>query len=178
MVGLTLVGDTAELRRARMFRLAYDLRRELGGPSTWQWCWHVEPNPRGTGHHVHAVQWGAFVSQRRLSELADKNGLGFRVDIRRVRSVQDSAMYGVKLAALASAAYSVKGAGEDLETFLHANGGRMAHASRGFWRDGRSGGALPGIRVAKRVAGQRIAGDEGRCEATGERHAWSGAWLP
>jgi len=137
----------------------------------------VEPNPSGDGgHHVHGLAWGAFPSVEAVRAAAVREGFGRWVGLRRIRDQDAAAMYGVKLAALSAAAYSLKGVGQDLETFLQANGGRMVHASRRFWRD--SGGAsLPGVRVARRVAAQRVAEGD-LCPATGERHVWSGGWIP
>ncbi len=171
---LTLVGEDWQAVRARVNRFRYVVRQGFSG---WEDCWHVEPNPSGDGqHHVHGLAWGPYVPVERFRGAARRVGLGEWVGLRRVRQEDAAAMYGVKLAALSAAAYSLKGVGQDLETFLQANGGRMVHASRRFWRD--SGGAsLPGVRVARRVAAQRVAEGD-LCPATGERHVWSGGWIP
>ncbi len=171
---LTGAGADWATVRLRVKRFRWRLR---GAVREWEDCVHVEPNPSGDGgHHVHGLAWGAFPSVEAVRAAAVREGFGRWVGLRRIRDQDAAAMYGVKLAALSAAAYSLKGVGQELETFLQANGGRMVHASRGFWRD--SGGAsLPGVRVARRVAAQRIGGDE-VCPATGDRHVWSGGWIP
>jgi hypothetical protein len=93
-----------------------------------------------------------------------------------VRNQAAASLYGVKLAALAASAYSLKGVGQDLEQFLAANGGRMVHASRGFWRDA-GGAALPGVDAARAIGTQRLL-DRDLCPGTGERHDWAGVWEP
>jgi hypothetical protein len=148
---LTQVGDDWQTMRARMFRLAYDLRRshELA------WAWHIEPNPKGTGHHAHFFQRGDFLPQRELSRLADSRGMGKVADIRKWET-KGKAGYGLKLAGVS---YGLKQAqAEDtMRTYLRANGGRLVHTTRAFWRD------LDGQAVSQReamVAWARRAGTE------------------
>ena len=164
LVTLTRVGDTWAERRARMKRLRHDLVQELGAV---EWAWSVEPNPRGTGHHVHAVQWGDFLPQRRLSQMADRRGMGRVVDVRALDRHAGSSLYLVKMAA---DAYGLKQAtsATDREAFIDANGGRLLHTSRGFWRDGqeRIRGGRP-RRVAVARAMERMHG----CSEC--RHHWS-----
>jgi hypothetical protein len=150
LITLTQVGDSWSLVRSRMFRLRHDLAREIGG---LQWVWSVEPNPRGTGHHVHAEQYGPFVPQRLLSRLADYRGMGRVVDVRRVRHRVDvTSRYLVKLAADAYGTKLARGDMEQLGEYLRANGGRqMVHASRGFWRD-QGGRKLSGLAEARKLA--------------------------
>jgi hypothetical protein len=173
---LTLAGESFGDVRGKVKRVRYRLRERYPG---WSDCWHVEPNPSGDGqHHVHGLQHGTGrVDVEILRSAAVREGFGRWVGLRRVRRADAAAMYGVKLAALSAAAYSLKGVGADLETFLEANGGRMVHASRGFWREGGDGGALPGVRVARRVAGMRVKGAAGLCPATGESHDWDVAMV-
>jgi hypothetical protein len=149
-VRLSLVGDEWQQIRARMYRLTYDVRRAGFG---WEMCYHVERNPRGTGFHVHAYQHGDYVPQSLLQELAMKNGMGYP-DIRRwtERGVLGT-MYGLK----AATGYGMKGAlkGETLGEYLKLNGGRFAHTTRAFWREGRNGRRLSGVGVARKVAVMR-----------------------
>ncbi len=128
---LTQVGDDWQTVRARFKRLTYDLR---ASGVQLAWCWHVEPNPAGTGHHVHYFQRGDFVPQRLLSNLADRRGMGRVATVKRWRPTEAATTYGVKLA---GASYGLKLAGkvETMDGYLAANGGRMVHASRGFWRN-------------------------------------------
>ena len=132
---LTLVGDDWQLVRARMRRLTYRLRSSLGG--SFEWCWHVEPNPKGTGHHVHFWQRGVYVPQRLLSDLCRSEGMGRVCEVKRWRPSTRATVYGVKLAGVG---YGLKlaDAEESMRGYLDINGNRLVHASRGFWRD-RSG---------------------------------------
>lgn len=150
LITLTQVGNDWGTVRSRMFRLRHRLVREL---CELHWVWSVEPNPRGTGHHVHAEQYGPFVPQRLLSAIADRTGMGRVVDVRRVaHRVDVSSRYLVKLAADAYGTKLARGDMEQLATYLRANGGRqLVHASRGFWR-GQDGRKLSGVGEARKLA--------------------------
>jgi hypothetical protein len=134
--------------------LRYDLR--AAGLEV-DWCWHVEPNPAGTGHHVHGWQRGDFLPQGILSEMADGCGMGRVCDVRKWRPKGGPAVsYGLKLAGIG---YGLKMAeGErQLEEYLRVNGGRMVHSSRGFWVD------VEGKRCSLRDARQswsQLSGDD------------------
>lgn len=136
---LTLVGDDWQTVRPRMYRLRYRIARAAG---LCEWVWHVEPNPKGTGHHVHAWQHGAFVPQDVLSRLADEVGMGRFVRINRVRSRVGASAYGLK-----GLTYGLKGVEADDEgtAYLRVNGYRLTHQSRGYFRGLR-------VRDAERVA--------------------------
>jgi len=154
LVTLTRVGDDWQTIRSRVRDLSYDVRRS---GRDWNVAWSVEPNPKGTGHHVHALHYGAFVPQRTLSRLSDAAGLGPVVDIRRVTRRLEASRYGLKLAA---SAYGVKMADGELESYLRCNGGRVIHTSRGFWRDG-PGRPIRSTRGAVQLAVRRAFGDSG-----------------
>jgi hypothetical protein len=170
---LTQAGRDWQTVRARMKRFRYRLRQLAG--AAWFDCWHVEPNPSGDGqHHVHGLQHGEFVDVETFRAAAGREGFGSWVGLRRVREGSSASFYGLKMASLAAAAYGLKGVGSDLEEYLQANGGRMVHASRGFWREPSAGGwvSLRGVRPAIRSARWRV----GRsvCPASGEAHSWDG----
>lgn len=145
---LTLVGDDHQQRRNRMKRLRHRLMAEVGA---CEWAWHVEPNPAGTGHHVHAYQRGSFIKQADLSRLADQQGMGPVADIRRLELDGGPAGYGVKMAGIK---YGLKMADQDesMRTYLAVNGGRLVHTSRGFWQ---VDGAQVGQREAMKAWAQR-----------------------
>lgn len=129
---LTQVGDDWQTIRRRMKDLRYDLAATT---STWSWCWHVEPNPAGTGHHVHFWQRGSYIAQKRLARLADGAGLGRVADVRKWRADPRAAVtYGVKLAGVSYGLKSID-AEAGMDDYLTANGKRLVHASRGWWRD-------------------------------------------
>jgi hypothetical protein len=142
---LTQVGEDWQLVRARMFRLKYELQKAL--EKEFQWVYHVEPNPKGTGHHVHAWERGAFIPQRLLSATADHVGMGGFARINKIRSVRDAANYGLK-----GLGYGMKGveAAESRSEYLLANGRRLTHQSRGFFVD--SDGQKASVRDVERLA--------------------------
>lgn len=143
---LTDVGDEWQTARNRAKQFAYHVKRKLGVP--FDWCWHMEPNPKDTGHHMHAWQRGKdFLPQRALAEVARSVGMGPVAFVNRVKSKRGEALgYGMKLAGVA---YGMKMAeAEDtMGVYLEANGNRLVHASRGFWRD-EDGKAFSGQREA------------------------------
>ena len=142
LITLTQVGEDHDRRRARVKWLRYLVERECG---RIEWCWHCEPNPGETGHHVHAWQRGDFLDQKALSRLADRCGMGRVVDIRKWERPEGTPGidYGLKLAGVSyglKLAESVQMMGE----YLGANGGRLVHQSRGFFPGG--------LRAAMRAA--------------------------
>jgi hypothetical protein len=159
---LTQVGDSWQTVRMRMGRLRHELEKELGHV---EWVWHVEPNPRGTGHHVHAWQHGDFLPQRDLSRMARRRGMGEVVRISRVRSplgLGGSLSYGMKLAGLDYGMKTVSGLGEQAAIYLEANGKRLHHHSRGFWRHP-TGEQIKGVKNAVKAAREaRRHGDAGQ----------------
>jgi hypothetical protein len=142
---LTDVGNDWQTVREGMKQIAYRVRRDTG--ASLNWCWHVEPNPKGTGQHAHAWQWGDFLPQRALSAAAGSVGMGKVAFVNRVKSKPGQAMgYGMKLAGVA---YGLKLAQAEatMKVYREANGNRLVHASRGFWR-GEDGKPYAGQREA------------------------------
>ncbi len=128
-VTLTLASEHWDVNRARVNNLVHELRRR---GYHCQIYWAIEPNPRGTGNHIHALQHGDYVPQALLQSL-----WGAIVHIEAVTtevgaSAGGVAMYVVKGAVVAG--YVTKGEGSDLPRHLHLNGNRSAHWSRGFMR--------------------------------------------
>ena len=130
-IRFSLVGEDHQTRRARMYRLLYGIKQ--AGYRT-EWCWYVEPNPKGTGHHIHVHQHGDYLPQRELVDLADGVGFGrntwirpWRADTRsqHAYAMKDAAGYGMKDAASRD---------ERAAVYLEVNGGRLHHHSRGFFR--------------------------------------------
>lgn len=141
---LTQVGDDWDTVRARVNRIRYDIAAAVG---PFEWVWHVEPNPAGTGHHVHAWQHGNFVPQVTLASVARRRGCGGVVFVNRIRSTAGAATYGLK-----GMGYGLKGVDQDApDLYLSTNGKRLTHQSRGFFRDGASGEKLA-VRAAERAA--------------------------
>lgn len=143
---LTQVGNDWHTVRARLKRLRYDIVAE--GYRDHEWAWMVEPNPRGTGHHVHGYQKGPYIPQARLSDLAARRGMGFRVYIKAMAG-QRATGYGLK-----ALTYGLKGASREESHGLHLalNGGRLSHHSRGFY-------GVPVREAEARAVEQRRGGD-------------------
>jgi hypothetical protein len=141
---LTQVGNDWATVQARLNRLRHAIVKEL--EASFEWVWHVEPNPQGTGHHVHAWQRGVFIPQKDLARIADSKGLGGVAFINKIRNPLQSANYGLK-----GLGYGLKGIATDSRsTYLRVNGGRLTHQSRGFFVD--SDGQRVGVREAERLA--------------------------
>lgn len=140
----TQVGDDWPTFRDRMKRLAYGARKEV---PAFEWVWHVEQNPKGTGHHIHAWQKGSYVPQRLLSELAVREGMGRIVHVSKLRNVSKAAGYGLK-----GLSYGMKGIDADDEgaLYLGLNGRRLTHQSRGFFTTPQ--GEKLGVRGAEKAA--------------------------
>ena len=153
---LTLVGDDWQTVRGRMKDLT---RRVRERSRSWNVEWHVEPNPKGTGHHIHGTQWGEFVPFTTLRECAIRVGMGSRVRIERVTDADRASAYGLKHAAAAYSLKLARGQEESLLQYLDLNGGRMVHTSRGFWRDATAGLPLRGVRDAVALAMTREFGE-------------------
>jgi hypothetical protein len=162
---LTSAGPDWQTIRRRVNRLNEYLRRE--GHTKSLLAYHVEPNPSGSGdHHVHAWQHGEYIPIRRLSHLAEKANLG---QVARINAMKQTVgagsqvTYGLK--GISGVAYGLKlvEAQAEADTYLTANGNRLVHAQRGFWRD-EGGNRLTGIRPAMRAAGR--AGREDEREGT------------
>jgi len=154
---LTQVGSDFATVRPRMKLLRHRIAAEVGSV---EWAWHVEPNPLGTGSHVHAWQHGAYVPQRLLSEAAHREGMGSFARINRVRSTAGASRYGLK-----GLGYGLKGVQADDAgaAYLRENGARLTHQSRGYFRA--PGGQRVPVRVAERLA-----------SSTGQREV--GSWVP
>ena len=125
---LTQVGNDWQTVRQRMFHLRHELVSAVG---PFEWTWHVEPNPLGTGHHAHAWQHGSFVPQALLSAKADRVGMGGFARVNAIRSQVGAGQYGLK-----GISYGLKGAEADDEGmgYLVDNGWRLTHQSRGYYR--------------------------------------------
>lgn len=154
-ITLTLVGDSWPQIRDRMNNARSLLRREVG---TVEFVYHVEENPAGTGHHVHAWQHGNYIPQKLLSATARRVGMGEVAHISKLRSVGGASRYGLK-----GLTYGLKGviAEQEGEKYLGLNGKRLSHQSRSFFRSS-EGGKLP-VREAERLAAAAAnsGGDQG-----------------
>lgn len=155
---VTMAGETWPTIRNRMKDLRYDIGQEV---TDWQWVWNVEPNPKGTGNHVHWWQRGSWIDQKRLAVLADRAGLGRVADIRRWEGDRSKGVtYGVKLL---GTGYGQKlmAAEETQETYLALNGKRVVHCSRSWWRDetGAKCSQRDAMQAAGRASGRLPPGD-------------------
>jgi hypothetical protein len=152
MLTMTLVagpGDHDPMRtaRIRVKRAREALKRRGHAPG--EWCWTVEPNPRGTGFHAHCVQRGRYIPQAELERALVSAGAGKCPRIEWVRDRSRGLKYNLK--GFGAAGYGMKGFRPDVDgaLALAVNGGRLEHHTRDFyWHDGRR----IGVRDAERRA--------------------------
>lgn len=144
---LTLVGEDWRTIRANMTSFVRRVRRSV---VEFQHAWHVEANPDGTGTHIHGWCWGTIPAQHVLREAAVLSGMGSYASIRpwRLDASDDPLIaYGMK-----SVTGPQLGRSSEAQEFLALNGGRVMHASRGFYRDAATGELLRTRRDAERQA--------------------------
>lgn len=152
-----------QVNRRRLNRFRDVLRRR--GQVEYQDVVHVEPNPRGDGTHLHLAHWGDEPDPEQLREAATRAGFGRFAGTEILRSAPGRPLtYGMKAVLRGSSS------GPDLPSttreFLALNGGRLGHATRGFWRDG-PGKPLAGLEAARQVLRSRRA-DPGPWVATAD----------
>jgi len=121
------VGNSWTVVRARVNLLLRALRR-MG--YYLHLVWHVESNPEATGHHIHAWQRGDFIHVQDLASATESLGMGIPF-IQAVRTQRGPLTYGMKLAA--NLDRSPADAAQRLDAYLVVNGGRLVHATQGFW---------------------------------------------
>ena len=144
---LTQVGEdwTTIRRRMNHFRR---ILKGLGVRS--EDVYHVEPNPQGTGCHVHMWRWGDRLARSVVAEAAVRAGMGSFADVQPRRQPSGSPLtYGLKTILNEPSEGMTLSPGA--QRYLDLNGNRLCHASRNFWRD-ETGGPLPGVRAAAKQA--------------------------
>ena len=123
LIRFSLVGDDYKARAVGCGRRMTELR-ELGYEIEY---WGVfERNPKGTGHHFHAWNRGAYIPQRALQKVCQGHGMGLP-DIRKWnpdRPGGGGAAYGLK----GSSRYGLKA-----DDVLDLNGGRFGTWTRDFF---------------------------------------------
>lgn len=152
-VTLTLVGQEWSTIRRRMGLFRTALRR-LG--ATGEYCYQVEPNPAGTGNHIHLWWRGDDLADGIVPESARRAGLGSH-------SFVEDAYVMVNEFHVPALAYGFKmileGRPEvptelwpSAELYLRLNGGRLTHTTRAFWTDekGRSVSIRDAMNAARR----------------------------
>lgn len=125
-VTLTQAPGEWQACRAKVRKLALKLRTD--GYSV-EWAWVVERGSKTGMVHVHALQHGDFIPQRRLQA-----AWGSIVHLERVHDVDGAVRYTTKHAARRVASYTMKGTASELSAHLALNGGRGVHMSRRYLR--------------------------------------------
>lgn len=127
---LTQVGDDWATIRERVKRFRRIIRRTV---DRWEDVVHVEKNPAGTGHHIHGWHWGDEPPVGALIEAAVGAGMGPFADLEpRVLEVGRPLAYGLKTVLEGSPLGTSPPPAT--RAYLEVNGGRLAHATPGFWR--------------------------------------------
>ncbi len=90
---------------------------------SYEHTWHVEPNPAGTGYHVHAYQHGDDPTPY-IAEVAASAAIGW-TDVVAYTHHTGPIDYGMKMAADPSTSTE----------YLRVNGNRLGHHTRRFYRD-------------------------------------------
>lgn len=139
-VRYSLVGESWQQVRNRFNLNTYRIRQ---AGYAYNVAWYVHRNPKETGHHIHAHQWGDFIPQSELQNIGRSVGFGFP-DIRawHERSKLGTG-YGMReMLGTAYGSRDMRGAG--MHQYLDTNGGRIVHTTRGFFRrwDGLEAGTL------------------------------------
>lgn len=154
LLRFSLVGDDWPTIRRRVNRYRQRLRK-LG--VAVQDAYHVEPNPLGTGNHVHMWVWGDPLLEPSVRDAALAAGMGFEVDVRPAylldRAAGPMQEYGMK--AVLERPEGTSSMPEQAQQYLTLNGGRLLHSTRQFWRDAATGERLSGVRAAAVAARNR-----------------------
>lgn len=111
------------------------IRRNLKriGLEPGEWCFTIEPNPKGTGYHAHCLQRGPSIPQAELQESCIRASAG----IPYINAIRREGIwlsrYGLK--GFGADGYGMKAfrPSGDAREALRINGGRMEHHSRGFF---------------------------------------------
>jgi len=127
-----LLTDAPEAWQARRDAVRVLLQRLRRSGLSIEMVWHCEPNPKGTGVHIHGWGHGDRVPMEPFREAAVSAGFGSWVGLSKMRQRvgrENAVGYGLK-----GVKYGMKHA--EAKEYLQVNGGRLCHATRGFWRDG------------------------------------------
>jgi hypothetical protein len=131
----TITGVSARWEETKEFmnRLRVYLLRHNGTPN---WAYSVEPNPNGTGAHIHGYNHG-WLDDTLVTTFSTRNGGGHanikQLDYSR-RFPQQYFQYPMKHLRL-SKYPSRDDAEHALSVYRELNGGRLIHASTDFFRD-------------------------------------------
>jgi len=136
LVTLTIAGSSWRAANKRWAALSRKLRRS----NDFDAAYVVEVGVAGDQLHLHLLWRGDVPSALVLSEAAQSVGLGRNFDVREVHDLRGMATY------LTKQVHDGRGA-----LHLEVNGGRLVHATRGFWTLNGSVVAGGWVEVAKRL---------------------------
>lgn len=152
-VRLSLVGEDPTQISGRVNKLREALR---AGGQLWQDAYHVHRNPAGTGMHVHLWGWGRGLHGGEVCSIAQGLGMGLDVDLRPAfvpapnPGQPPRITYGMR--ACIDRPVGVTAMWPEAAEYLAVNGGKVVHATRGFWRDATTGRPLGSARRAVTAA--------------------------
>lgn len=128
-VTLTNAPESWQGLRQKVRKLALNLR---GEGYRCEWAWTVERGSANGMKHVHLLQHGSYVPQKRLQDL-----WGAIVHIEAIRGATGASRYALKEARRVTA-YALKESRASFEAHLELNGGRAYHLSRSYLRGKRT----------------------------------------
>ena len=136
-VALTQVGNDRDTIRERVARFSASMRRTL---PEFRWVWAAEPNPRGTGTHIHGFAHtgtsGSEIEDLSVAKAARSSCVGSVLHVRDIKPNSNAQYFAYPMKSLADP--KLQGA------FLGLNGTPeriyLIRASKtGFWRIGEDG---------------------------------------
>ncbi len=138
LLTVTRLDEDWQPNRARMNRLMRCLR---SGGRRLEWFYVIEELAASAGAHAHVLLRGDVPEAEKLHELCARAGFRFP-DLQPLDRPRSNASYFFKVAAWTETS---------LAFHSQLNGGRLFHASRGFWLDPSNGEVLTSERAKSRA---------------------------
>ncbi len=129
---ITQMADNWSAIKAFMDGLARYLRYHTGHQVSW--CYSVEPNPEGTGYHLHGYSHN-YLDDRHMTDYCLAHGAGL-VGVERVPAKAKAHYFGYPMGTMRLDQYPTRDqAVTAREAYRRLNGTLLAHHSRDFFRD-------------------------------------------
>jgi hypothetical protein len=129
---ITQMADNPSAIKAFMDGLARYLRYHTDHQVSW--CYSVEPNPEGTGYHLHGYSHSPLDAHR-MTNYSLAHGAG-RVEVKPIPPKAKAYDFGYPMGTMRLDQYPTRGqAIAALEAYRRLNGTRLVHHSCDFFRD-------------------------------------------